>query len=131
MWQDHVTTLVHVHNYNKSNATDFSPYYLMFGRKLRIPLGLPFGTNMMNMGLSTSTKYIQQLEKRLQWEYQKSLEYNKYQQIRNWWNYDRHVKCAKFNVEDKVLLWKSIYKRKHKVSHSWQYQVYIVISTTI
>ena len=57
-WQDHVTTLVHVYNCTKSHATDFSPYYAMFGRKSRIPLDSYFGNNAINMGSSRHTKYI-------------------------------------------------------------------------
>ena len=34
-WWDFVSSLVHTYNRTKSNAMEFSPYYLMFGQKPR------------------------------------------------------------------------------------------------
>ena len=36
-WNDFVPTLLHAYNCTKSNATEFSLYYLMLGRKPRLP----------------------------------------------------------------------------------------------
>ena len=38
------------------------------------------------------------------------------------------MKCAKLNVGNKMLLQKTTYKGKHKISNGWENQVYIVIS---
>ena len=42
-WRDFVPTLVHAYNCTKNIATEFSPYYLMFGWKPKLHLDLQFG----------------------------------------------------------------------------------------
>ena len=42
-WRDFVPTLAHDFNCTESNATGFSPYYLMFGHKMKLCLNLQFG----------------------------------------------------------------------------------------
>lgn len=37
-WSQHISLLVHAYNCTRSDATGYSPYYLMFGRKLVCPL---------------------------------------------------------------------------------------------
>ena len=44
-WREQVPTLAHAYNCNRNNATEFSPYYLMFGQKPHLPINLIFGTN--------------------------------------------------------------------------------------
>ena len=39
-WKDYLSTLVHVYNCTKNHATDFSPYYLMYGWKPRLSINI-------------------------------------------------------------------------------------------
>ena len=40
--KDFLLTLVHMYNCSKNDSTEFSPYYLMFGWKLRLPIDPSF-----------------------------------------------------------------------------------------
>ena len=61
-WKEQVPTLVHAYNSIRNNATDFSPYYLMFGRKPCLPIDIIFGINIAALKGNTSTKYIENLK---------------------------------------------------------------------
>ena len=46
------------------NATDFSMYYLMFGRKPRLLIDILFGMNTADLKGNTSTKYVENLKQK-------------------------------------------------------------------
>ena len=60
-WREQVPTLVHAYNCTRNNATGCSPYYLMFGRKLHLPIDLLFGINTADLR-GTNTTYIGNLK---------------------------------------------------------------------
>ena len=39
-WREQIPTLIHAYNCTRNNVTDFSPYYLMFGRKPCLPIDI-------------------------------------------------------------------------------------------
>ena len=66
-WRDFIPILVHAYNCMKSNATEFSPYYLVW--KLKLGLDLQFGLHMEKQLSRTHHNYVTQLEDRLCWTY--------------------------------------------------------------
>ena len=61
--------LVHAYNCTRNNVTDFSLYYLIFGRKLCLPIDIHFGTNTAEMKGNYSAKYVENLKWRIEWAY--------------------------------------------------------------
>ena len=68
-WKDLVSTLVHAYNFTRNNATEFNPYFVMYGCKPRLPIDLYFGIQIADLCNTTSTKFLQQLQDRLKWAY--------------------------------------------------------------
>ena len=66
-WKDFVPTLMHASTCTKSNATDVSPYFLMFGIKPRLPLDQQYGLQTDKLCARSHHKYVAQLEEQLQW----------------------------------------------------------------
>ena len=66
-WREQVLMLVHAYNCTRNNATDFSLYYLMFGRKPHLPIDIIIGTNAAELRGNTNTKYVKNLKQRLEW----------------------------------------------------------------
>ena len=94
-WKDFVPILVHAYNCTKSNANDFSPCYLMFRRKARIPLDLYFGMQLANLCEKEPTKFAQQLKQRLQQAYDIAKMYKMGK--RNGINYSMTVRSSVLN----------------------------------
>ena len=79
-WIEHVPMLLHAYNCTRNNGTDFSPYYIMFGRKPHLPIDILFGTNTAELKGSTSTKYVENLKQRKVWAYKTANEVVKKEQ---------------------------------------------------
>ena len=76
-WREQVPTLVHAYNCSRNNATDFSLYYLMFGRKSCLPIDISFGTITADLKGNTSTNYVENLKWRIEWAYMTANEVGK------------------------------------------------------
>ena len=68
-WRDTVPMLVHSYDCFRSKATEFSPHYLMYDQKPRLPVNLNFGTQNTDIIATTGTKFGHKLHERLKWAY--------------------------------------------------------------
>ena len=57
-WKDHVKKVIHAYNCTKDSSTGFSPYYLMFGRKPRLPIDIILQTEV-DPPHSTHRQYLE------------------------------------------------------------------------
>ena len=64
-----VPMLVHAYNCTRSTPMGFIPYFLMYGQKPQLPGDLYLGTQRADMNATNSTYFMQQLWKKLKWEY--------------------------------------------------------------
>ena len=76
-WEVQLPTMVHACNCSHSNATGFSPFYLMHRRQPMLPIDVQFGVRRPNIVTSTGPGYIQKLQKGLDWAYETAQEVNK------------------------------------------------------
>ena len=109
-WQDHVNTLVHAYNCMESTATKFSPYYLMFGREPNLPIDIEFGVTTPDLVATSTSSYVEKLQKRLASAYKRAQEVNQKEKKRNKRNYYRKVRCSKLKKADKVLVRQKAFK---------------------
>ena len=79
-WREQVPMLVHAYNCTRNNATDFSPYYLTYGRKPCLPIDILFITNTAELKGNSSTKYVEKFKWRLEWAYKTANEVVKKEQ---------------------------------------------------
>ena len=115
-WQEQLPTLVHAYKCSPSNATGFSPFYLMFGRHPMLSFDVKFGVRTPDIVASTSHGYIKKLQRRLDWAYKTASEVNKRESKNSKKQYDQKVKCTKFEPIDLVLVRQEAFKGKHKIT---------------
>ena len=114
-WRDMAPTLGHAYNCSRSTATRFSPYYLMYGQKLQLPVNLYFGTQKADMNAATSTKFVQQLFGKTKMGLQNTPNVIEKVNQRHKQNYDHKIRCTQLEVGDQVPLIQDCWE--HTVHH--------------
>ena len=71
-WPHHVSTLVYAYNCTRSNATGFSPYYLLYGRQPLLPIDIEYGVFTPELSEAITYKYVQELKNKLQHAFEKA-----------------------------------------------------------
>ena len=61
-WSEWVVTLTHAYNCTMSQTTEFSPFFLMFGRIPKIPIDVEFGITLSDLSDTSQQKYTQKLK---------------------------------------------------------------------
>ena len=64
-WLAHIGSIIIAYNSTRSLVTGYSPYYLMFGRRPRLPIDLLFPTRRTQMLTRTIDEYVASLYDRL------------------------------------------------------------------
>ena len=127
-WKSHVPALVHAYNCTRNTATGFSPYFLLFGRKPRLPVDVEFGLQRGGQkGSPGESNYISQLKKRLQFAYRKAKCMAQKQQARHRGLYNLRCRGATLSVGDLVLVKQTAWKGRHKIQDRWEDREYQVV----
>ena len=92
-WQEWVTTLTHAYNCTVLSVTGFSPYSLMSGRTLKIPLDVEMGVTLIDQEPTSYQSNAKKLQARLKWPYQKAQENNKKESEHHKKYYDQKMRC--------------------------------------
>ena len=71
--------MLSAYNSTVHSSTGFSPFWLMMGRKPMLAVDLNMGVNLPEHGPSSSSKYVNDLERRLLWSHKLALEHMKKQ----------------------------------------------------
>ena len=103
-WPQHVSTLTLAYNCTRSNATEFSPYFLMYGRQPLLPVDIEFGVFTPDVMVVATQKYVEMLKHRLEWAYNKAREISTKEAIRSKRRFDRKIRCSKLDIGDLVLV---------------------------
>jgi len=129
-WKAYVAPLVHAYNCTCNSSTGYSPYFLMFGRRPRLPVDIEFGTNSEdNVRKHGSYKgYVEGLKKRLDFAFKLAAHKSGASQGRNKKRYDLKSRATTLQVGDRVLLRNVGLQGKHKIADRWDETVYLVHS---
>ena len=127
-WQEWVTTLTHAYNCMVSPVTGFSPYFLMSGRNLKLPLDIDLGIPTMEQEPTSQQNYAQKLYSKLQWAYQKAQKTSKKESEHHKKYYDQRMRCMKLEPDDLVMVRVKALTGNHKIADQWEDIPYQVIN---
>ena len=91
----HINTLVYAYNCTHSNATGFSPYYLLYGQHPLLPINIEFGVFVPELSEAVTYKYVQNLKKILENAFQKANAFCEKEAVRSKQRFDRAARCSK------------------------------------
>jgi hypothetical protein len=116
-WQDCLPHVVAAYNAAQHETTNFSPFYLMYGREYRTPLDLVLNVEMENE-TSTGLDYTDQLRERYRQAFASVNSRMKTQTQRMKQRYDARVKERSFTEGDYV--WYYVPRRKQGRNQKWR-----------
>ena len=120
-------SLTHAYNCTVTQATGFSPFFLMFGRILKIPIDVEFGVTLPNLSDTSQQNYAQKLKAQLKWAYKKANEVNLKEAARHKKYYDHKFKCMKLIPGDTVLVRIKAFRADRKITDKWEQKPYIAL----
>ena len=68
-WKDYLLTLVHAYNCTKNHTMDFSPYYLIYRQKYRLPIDIRIGLTLPQAEECSHNKFVAKLSAWLRLHY--------------------------------------------------------------
>lgn len=127
-WSDYVSKVVHAYNCTTSEATGFSPFYLLFGRHPRLPIDFFFGINEEE-GYKSQQQYAQKWQQQMIEAYNIATKTIKKTTARGKMNYDQTRQSSVLYPGDRVLV-RNMSERggPGKLRSHWEEQVHIVVS---
>ena len=103
-WPEHIGSMVIAYNATRSQVTGYSPYFLMFGRRPRLPVDLLFSTVNNREWTHTIDEYVKTLYERLRECLKLAQESATKEANRQKWLYDRKVRAVELRPGDRVLV---------------------------
>jgi transposase InsO family protein len=124
-WKSQVGPMVHAYNCTPHASTQFSPYFLMFGRHPNLPIDIAMGISRHDN--TTTSSYAEDLRKRLLRSYDLAKRTSDFSKFRHKRLKDVKYRAAVLQKGDKVLVKKLAFTGKHKLEDRWESEVHIVI----
>ena len=103
-WTNHVNTLTYTYNCTRSNTIGLSLYYLLYGWHPLLPIDVEFGVMTPDLREVVTSKYVKELQRRLEYAFEKALKFSKKEAIRSKRRYVKSAKSSKLEAGDLVLV---------------------------
>ena len=109
-WPDHLSSITHAYNSTRSQITGYSPYFLMMGRRPRLPVDLLFPTSRQLPKTRGVHEYVKALHGRLRNAFKAARISSNQEAARHKRLYDRRAGAVELRPADKVLVRLDSYK---------------------
>ena len=125
-WTDHLATLMYTYNATRSAVTGYSPFYLLFGRRPRIPIDFQFPQSEQNHR-PRRTRYAAELSRKLRAAFKAAEAHAAQEANRHKRFYDRSCRAVVLKTGDLVLVRDYNVRGATKLADRWQSEPYEVV----
>ena len=131
-WPAHIGSIIIAYNSTRSLVTGYSPYYLMFGRRPRLPIDLLFPMHRMQMLTRTIDKYVASLYNRLRESLAIAQDCAVKEAQRQKRLYDRKVGAIELRPGDYVLVRLDAFRgQRRKLKNLWGDDLHTVVTRMV
>ena len=126
-WKSQIAPLVHAYNCTPHAATNYSPYFLMFGRHPNLPIDVAMGIDRANSRSASPHRYVAELRSRLLKAYNSARKSSEASKTRHKELRDPRCHAAVLQKGDRVLVKKLAFTGKHKLADRWEPEIHQVV----
>ena len=128
LWSEHLPELLIAYNATHSTVTGYSPYYLLFGRRPRIPVDYLFPTLRDSPHQTKMEVSVAAMQKRLKEAFVVARRLTSEEVARQCHYYDRKAGAVALQPGDVVMVCTDSFVGKRKVKDRWEDRGFIVES---
>ena len=118
-WGNHLPEVVQAYNATRGEVTGYSPFFLMFGRRPRLPLDFFFPTIRGDTRPRRVPEYVASILEHLKLAFEAAREAQAYESGRQKRLYDKNTGAAQLKPGDVVLLRTDAFVGKRKIKDKW------------
>ena len=131
-WPEHIGSVLIAYNATRSQLTGYSPYFLMFGRRLWLPVDLLFPTVNNREWTRTINEYVKALYERLRECLKLAQESATKEANRQKRLYDRKIGAVELRPGDHVLVCLDAFRGQcRKLKNRWGDDIHTVIERKV
>lgn len=126
-WPEALKSLTFAYNCTVHETTGYAPFLLMFGRVPRLPVDVIFGSVLDDPEVVDYDRYIESLRRDMREAMYVAQTVATKQLQRHTNLYNRRVRGAPVDIDDRVLLANKGERGKRKLADRWENTVYVVV----
>ena len=127
-WSEHLPEMLSAYNGTRSAVTGYSPYFLLFGRKARMPVDYLFPTLHDSPHQTKMEVSVMAMQKRLKEAFAVARHLTSQEAAKQWCCYDRKAEAVALQPGDVVMVGTDGFVGKRKVKDRWEDGGFIVES---
>ena len=127
-WSEHLPELLAAYNATRSAVTGYSPYYLLFGRRPRIPVDFQFPTLRDPPHSTSMAQSVATMQERLMEAFKVARQLTSEEAARQHHYYDKTAGAISLQPGDVVMIQTDRFVGKWKVKDRWEEGGFVVKS---
>ena len=119
-WSEHLPEMLAAYNCTRSRVTGYSPYFLLFGRKARMPVDYLFPTLRNSPHQTKMEVSVVAMQKRLKEAFAVARHLTSQEAAKQWRYYDRKAGAVALQPGDVAMVCTDGFVGKWKVKDRWE-----------